>query len=48
LAPITHLTQEPPHFRPFTWREYIRGRVDDNFTDLGVDDIQIDRFRIAV
>ena len=48
LAPITHLTQDPPHFRPFTWREYIRGRVDDNFTDLGVDDIQIDRFRIAV
>lgn len=48
LAPIASLTNEPPHFRPFTWREYIKGRVDDNFTDLGVDDIQIDRFRIAV
>ena len=48
LAPIAHLTEDPPHFRSFTWREYIKGRVDDNFTDLGVDDIQIDRFRIAV
>ncbi len=48
LAPIAQLTEDPPHFRSFTWREYIKGRVDDNFTDLGVDDIQIDRFRIVV
>ena len=32
--------------RVFTWKEYIKGRVDDNFADLGEDDIQIEWFRI--
>jgi hypothetical protein len=34
-------------YHPFTWREFIAGRTDDNYADLGVDDIQIDRFRVA-
>lgn len=38
--------QESPKYRVFTWKEYIKGRVDDNFADLGEDDIQIERFRI--
>ncbi len=37
---------ESPIYRVFTWKEYIKGRVDDNFADLGEDDIQIERFRI--
>ncbi len=37
---------ELPKYRVFTWKEYIKGRVDDNFADLGEDDIQIERFRI--
>ena len=37
---------ESPKYRVFTWKEYIKGRVDDNFADLGEDDIQIERFRI--
>lgn len=34
-------------YASFSWRDYIRGRVTDNFADLGVDDIQIERYRIA-
>ena len=48
LEPITGLTQGAPRFSSFTWRDYIKGRVDDNFADLGEDDIQIDKYRIAV
>ena len=33
-------------YRPFTWREFMQGRVDDNYTDLGVDDIQISHYRL--
>jgi isopenicillin N synthase-like dioxygenase len=47
LAPLAGLTAEPDRFEAFTWREYIKGRIDDNYTDLGEDDIQIDRFRIT-
>jgi hypothetical protein len=47
LAPLAGLTAEPDRFTAFTWREYIKGRIDDNYTDLGEDDIQIDRFRIV-
>lgn len=35
-----------PVYRSFTWKEYITGRVEDNYTDLGEDDIQISRFRM--
>jgi isopenicillin N synthase-like dioxygenase len=35
------------HYQPFKWRDYIRGRVTDNFADYGVEDVQIARYRIA-
>jgi hypothetical protein len=47
LAPLAGLTAEPDRFEAFTWHEYIKGRIDDNYTDLGEDDIQIDRFRVG-
>jgi len=47
LEPIPQLNADAPRYETFTWREYIKGRVDDNYTDLGEDDIQIDRYRKA-
>ncbi|MEM7078384.1 MAG: 2OG-Fe(II) oxygenase family protein [Pseudomonadota bacterium] len=38
---------EAPRFSEFSWRDYIRGRVTDNFADYGEEDIQIERYRIA-
>ncbi len=38
---------EAPLYRPFSWRDYIHGRVSDNFADYGVEDIQISRYRVA-
>jgi len=46
IAPITELAGSSPRYRPFTWREFIKGRMDDNFNDYGADDIQISRFLI--
>jgi isopenicillin N synthase-like dioxygenase len=34
-------------YRAFSWREFIRGRVSDNFADYGAEDIQIDRYKRA-
>ncbi len=39
--------QEPAKYRSFLWQEFIRGRVSDNFADYGVDDIQVDKYRVA-
>ncbi len=39
--------EEEPHYNSFSWRDYIRGRVTDNFADYGENDIQIERYRIA-
>ncbi len=36
-----------PRYRPFPWIEYISGRINDNYADLGEDDIQVERYRIA-
>jgi len=47
LAPLAELAADEPKFTPFHWRDYIKGRVEDNFTDLGVEDIQIDRYRVT-
>ena len=47
LEPMPQLSSDEPRYESFTWREYIKGRVDDNYTDLGEDDIQIDRYRKA-
>jgi isopenicillin N synthase-like dioxygenase len=38
---------ERPHYRAFSWQEYIRGRVTDNYSDLGEEDIQIARYKVA-
>jgi isopenicillin N synthase-like dioxygenase len=38
---------ETPHYRAFSWQEYIRGRVTDNYSDIGEEDIQIDRYKVA-
>ncbi len=38
---------EPAKYRSFLWKEFIRGRVSDNFADYGEEDIQIDRYRVA-
>jgi len=46
IAPIAELAGHNPLYRPFTWREFIKGRMDDNFNDYGADDIQISRFRL--
>jgi isopenicillin N synthase-like dioxygenase len=47
LEPLPSLSRDAPVYRSFTWREYIKGRVEDNYTDLGEDDIQIDQFRLS-
>ena len=45
LEPLSELSGDAPLYRSFTWREYIKGRVDDNYVDLGEDDIQIAQYR---
>ena len=47
LVPLTALSAEEPKYRRFTWKEYIQGRIDDNYTDLGEEDIQISQFRLT-
>jgi isopenicillin N synthase-like dioxygenase len=44
IRPLQLLSKTPPKYREFTWREYIQGRIDDNYADLGEDDIQIRQF----
>lgn len=34
-------------FSKIAWADYIGGRVADNYADIGEDDIQIERFRLA-
>ena len=45
IEPHTELGEA--QYRPFTCGEFIQGRIDDNYADLGDDDIQIERYRIA-
>ena len=47
IEPISELGGEEPRYRPFTWREFIQARVDDNFVDLGEEDTQASHFRIV-
>jgi isopenicillin N synthase-like dioxygenase len=46
IEPMAALAGGRPRYRPFTWREFIRGRAEDNFADYGVDDIQIGDFAL--
>ena len=45
IQPLEQILDKDPKYIPFTWKEYIQGRVDDNYTDLGEEDIQISKFR---
>ena len=47
IQPLQALSKSHPKFKSFTWKEYIRGRVNDNYSDIGEEDIQIERFRIT-
>ncbi len=47
IEPIAELAGGRPHYRPFTWREFIQARIDDNYADLGADDTQAMHFRIV-
>lgn len=38
---------EQSRYQSFSWQEFIRGRVADNFADYGDDDIQIEKYRVA-
>ena len=46
IEPIAELAEGRPRYRPFTWKEFIQARVDDNFSDLGSEDTQASHFRI--
>jgi isopenicillin N synthase-like dioxygenase len=41
------LQPDAPHYQAFSWRDFIQGRLDDNYADLGEDDIQVSRYRLA-
>ncbi len=45
IEPIAALGE--PKYRPFTWKEFIQGRIDDNYAAVGDEDIQVDRYKIA-
>jgi len=46
IAPLPALGE--PVYRPFVCREFIQGRIDDNYTDLGgEEDTQIEKYRIV-
>lgn len=47
LEPLPELSDQPPVYSAFTWKSFIKARVDDNFADLGEEDTQIDRYRIS-
>lgn len=36
-----------PIYKTFPWREFIEGRISDNYADQGDEDIQIDKYLIA-
>ncbi|MFT7687831.1 MAG: isopenicillin N synthase-like dioxygenase [Candidatus Azotimanducaceae bacterium] len=48
LEPLSVLFDEGEKaiYRSFTWKDYIQGRIDDNYADLGEEDIQIDQFKL--
>ena len=46
IEPHPDLAGDAPKYHPFAWREFIQGRIDDNFSDIGEEDIQVSRFKI--
>ncbi len=47
IEPIAELATDGGRYRPFAWKEFIRGRSEDNFADYGADDIQISHYEVA-
>ncbi|MCX2979566.1 hypothetical protein EYC98_01680 [Halieaceae bacterium IMCC14734] len=47
IEPHPQLALGQPHYRPFSWREFIQNRVDDNYADQGKEDTQVSKYRIA-
>ncbi|HIF95487.1 MAG TPA: hypothetical protein EYQ54_00405 [Myxococcales bacterium] len=47
IEPLPGIGDASPHYRCFTWGEFIQARVDDNFDDLGAEDTQASHYRIA-
>lgn len=47
IAPAPELYEGQPEYRSVAWREFIGGRLGDNFADYGVEDIQISDYRIT-
>jgi isopenicillin N synthase-like dioxygenase len=47
IEPLPGIGDASPHYRRFTWGEFIQARVDDNFDDLGAEDTQASHFRIS-
>ena len=48
IEPLEELCTEPAKYRPFSWRQFIQARNDDNFADAGAADAQISDYRISV
>lgn len=46
VEPIEVLAGGPARYRPFEWAELMRGRTDDNYSDLGADDSQVSDYAI--
>ncbi len=40
------LDEYPARYGAFSWREFIQARVDDNYADIGEDDIQVAQYRL--
>jgi isopenicillin N synthase-like dioxygenase len=47
IEPHPAIAAGHPRYRPFSWREFIQSRVDDNFADLGAEDTQVCKYRLA-
>ncbi|MEM9042445.1 MAG: 2OG-Fe(II) oxygenase family protein [Actinomycetota bacterium] len=46
IEPIAELGVDP-RYRSFVWRDFMRARTDDNFSDLGADDAQISDYALT-
>jgi isopenicillin N synthase-like dioxygenase len=47
IEPNPELAGDAPRYRQFEWREFIQSRIDDNFADLGGEDTQVSKYRLA-
>jgi len=47
LPAVMAIDDSEPRYRHFAWKDYVGGRMQDNYADHGVDDIQITDFRVG-